>query len=55
MLTKSLRPLPEKYSGLVDTEQRYRKRYLDLITNPESLEVFKKRSLIISLIREYFV
>ena len=54
MLTKSLRPLPEKYSGLVDTEQRYRKRYLDLITNPESLEVFKK-SLIISLIREYFV
>ena len=55
MLTKSLRPLPEKYSGLVDTEQRYRKRYLDLITNPESLEVFKKRSLIISLIREFFV
>ena len=36
MLTKSLRPLPEKHSGLVDTEQRYRKRYLDLITNQES-------------------
>ena len=42
MLTKSLRPLPEKHSGLVDTEQRYRKRYLDLITNQESLEVFKR-------------
>ena len=55
MLTKSLRPLPEKHSGLVDTEQRYRKRYLDLITNPESLEVFKKRSQIISSIREFFV
>ena len=55
MLTKSLRPLPEKHSGLVDTEQRYRKRYLDLITNPESLEVFKKRSQIISAIREYFI
>ena len=55
MLTKSLRPLPEKHSGLVDTEQRYRKRYLDLITNPESLEVFKKRSQIINAIREYFI
>ena len=55
MLTKSLRPLPEKHSGLVDTEQRYRKRYLDLITNPESLEVFKKRSQIITAIREYFM
>ena len=55
MLTKSLRPLPEKHSGLVDTEQRYRKRYLDLITNPESLEVFKKRSQIITAIREFFI
>ena len=55
MLTKSLRPLPEKHSGLVDTEQRYRKRYLDLITNPESLEIFKKRSQIITAIREYFI
>ena len=55
MLTKSLRPLPEKHSGLVDTEQRYRKRYLDLITNPESLEVFKKRSQIITAIRKYFI
>ena len=55
ILTKSLRPLPEKHSGLVDTEQRYRKRYLDLITNPESLEVFKKRSQIISSIRNFFI
>ena len=55
MLTKSLRPLPEKHSGLVDTEQRYRKRYLDLITNPDSLEVFKKRSQIISSIRDFFI
>ena len=55
MLTKSLRPLPEKHSGLVDTEQRYRKRYLDLITNSESLEIFKKRSQIISSIREFFI
>ena len=55
ILTKSLRPLPEKHSGLVDTEQRYRKRYLDLITNPDSLEVFKKRSQIISSIRDFFI
>ena len=55
MLTKSLRPLPEKHSGLVDTEQRYRKRYLDLITNPDSLEIFKKRSQIISSIRDFFI
>jgi len=55
MLTKSLRPLPEKHSGLVDTEQRYRKRYLDLITNQESLEVFQKRSQIISSIRDFFI
>ena len=55
MLTKSLRPLPEKHSGLVDTEQRYRKRYLDLITNPDSLEVFKKRSQIVSSIRDFFI
>ena len=55
MLTKSLRPLPEKHSGLVDTEQRYRKRYLDLITNSDSLEVFKKRSQIVSSIRDFFI
>ena len=55
LLTKSLRPLPEKHAGLVDTEQRYRKRYLDLLTNPESLEVFKTRSKILSEIRNIFV
>ena len=46
LLTKSLRPLPEKHLGLTDTELRYRKRYLDLLTNPESLEVFKTRAKI---------
>ena len=55
LLTKSLRPLPEKHAGLVDTEQRYRKRYLDLLTNKESLEVFKTRSKLISEIRNIFI
>ena len=55
LLTKSLKPLPEKHAGLVDTEQRYRKRYLDLLTNPESFEVFKKRSKILSEIRNIFI
>jgi len=55
LLTKSLRPLPEKHAGLVDTEQRYRKRYLDLLTNQESLEVFKTRSKLISEIRNIFI
>jgi len=54
LLTKSLRPLPEKHAGLVDTEQRYRKRYLDLLTNEESRKVFKIRSKIISTIRTIF-
>ena len=53
LLTKSLRPLPEKYHGLKDTELRYRQRYLDLITNPESRAVFLARSKIISAIREF--
>ena len=54
LLTKSLRPLPEKPVGLVDTEQRYRKRYLYLLTNEESLMVFKTRSKLISEIRNIF-
>ena len=54
LLTKSLKPLPEKHAGLVDTEQRYRKRYLDLITNEESLEIFKQRSFLIKEIRSFF-
>jgi lysyl-tRNA synthetase class 2 len=55
LLTKSLRPLPEKHLGLTDTEARYRKRYLDLLTNPESLEVFKTRAELINNIRSYLV
>jgi lysyl-tRNA synthetase, class II len=52
-LTKSLRPLPEKYHGLKDIEQRYRQRYLDLIMNPESKNTFITRSLIIQSMRRY--
>jgi lysyl-tRNA synthetase class 2 len=55
LLSKSLRPLPEKFHGLADQEQKYRQRYLDLITNPESQRVFKARSAIIQAIREFFV
>jgi lysyl-tRNA synthetase class 2 len=55
LLTKSLRPLPEKFHGLTDMEQRYRQRYLDLIVNPESRETFVKRSRIVQAIREFFV
>ena len=53
LLTKSLRPLPEKYHGLRDIEQRYRQRYLDLITNMDSRETFVQRSKIIQSTREY--
>ena len=53
LLAKSLRPLPEKYHGLRDQEIRYRKRYLDLIVNPEVKEVFVKRSRIITAIRTF--
>lgn len=52
LLTKSVRPLPEKYHGLHDVELKYRKRYLDLIMNDESRETFRKRSKIISFIRK---
>ena len=55
LLSKSLRPLPEKFHGLADQEQRYRQRYLDLITNPESQRVFKARSRIVQIMREFFV
>jgi lysyl-tRNA synthetase class 2 len=55
LLSKSLYPLPEKFHGLADQEQRYRQRYLDLITNPESQRVFKMRSRIIQTMREFFV
>src|SRR6185503_18695266 len=55
LLAKALRPLPEKFHGLSDQEQRYRQRYVDLITNAESREVFVKRSKIVQAIREFFV
>jgi lysyl-tRNA synthetase class 2 len=55
LLSKSLRPLPEKFHGLTDQEQKYRQRYLDLITNPESQRVFTARSGIIQAMREFFV
>ena len=55
LLSKSLRPLPEKFHGMTDTEQRYRQRYVDLITNPQARDVFIKRSQIVQAIREFFV
>ncbi len=54
ILTKSLRPLPEKYHGLKDKELRYRQRYLDLIMNDDVAKVFKTRTKIIKLIRNFF-
>ncbi|GAB2507783.1 lysine--tRNA ligase [Pseudoxanthomonas sangjuensis] len=53
LLTKSLRPLPDKFHGLSDVEQRYRQRYVDLIVTPEAREVFIKRSKIIREIRNW--
>src|SRR5690625_2753317 len=53
LLTKALRPLPEKYHGLKDVEQRYRQRYLDLITNVDSKQTFILRSKIIQEMRNY--
>ncbi|NLY89915.1 MAG: lysine--tRNA ligase [Firmicutes bacterium] len=53
ILSKALRPLPEKWHGLKDVDLRYRKRYLDLIANPETREVFRRRSAIISAIRRF--
>jgi lysyl-tRNA synthetase, class II len=55
LLTKSLQFLPEKWHGLTDVETRYRQRYLDLIVNPQVQEIFRKRSRIVSLIRQYMV
>ena len=52
LLSKSLRPLPEKFHGLKDVDLRYRQRYVDLIMNPEVKETFRKRSQIISEIRK---
>ncbi len=54
LLTKSLRPLPEKWAGLTDTEARYRQRYVDLTMNPEVREIFRTRSRIIRAMRDFF-
>ena len=53
LLTKSLRPLPDKWHGLADVEQRYRQRYVDLIVTPEARDAFQKRSRIIGFIRQW--
>ena len=53
MISKSLRPLPDKWHGLTDVETRYRQRYVDLIVTPETRETFRKRVEIIRLVREY--
>ena len=55
LLTKSLRPLPEKWHGLQDTEQRYRQRYVDLIMNPEARDIFILRSRIVDYIRRFLM
>jgi lysyl-tRNA synthetase, class II len=55
LLSKALRPLPEKFHGLTDQEQKYRQRYVDLITSPESRRVFVARSKIVQAMREFFV
>jgi lysyl-tRNA synthetase class 2 len=53
VLSKSLRPLPDKWHGVQDTEIKYRQRYLDLVSNPESMEVFQKRIAIVREIRRF--
>jgi lysyl-tRNA synthetase class 2 len=55
LLAKALRPLPEKFHGLADQEQKYRQRYVDLIVNPETRRTFQLRSRIVQSIREFFV
>lgn len=55
LLTKSLRPLPEKWHGISDMEQRYRQRYLDLIMNEEVRETFKVRSKVVEYIRKFLI
>ena len=54
LLTKSLRPLPEKWHGLSNIETRYRQRYLDILVNPEAREIFYRRTKIIQTIRTFF-
>ena len=54
LLSKSLRPLPDKHKGLSDQETKYRQRYVDLIANADSREVFIKRSKIIQAVRNFY-
>jgi len=53
LVTKSMRPLPEKYHGLKDMEMRYRQRYVDLIVTPKTSEIFRKRTMIVRGLRNY--
>jgi len=55
LLTKSIRPLPSKWHGLKDVEERYRKRYLDLIMNPASKKIFEVRSKLVAALREFLL
>lgn len=55
LLTKALRPLPEKFHGLTDQETRYRQRYVDLIVNEDSRNAFIMRSKVVSAIRHFMV
>ena len=55
LLTKALRPLPDKHHGLADKEMRYRQRYVDLIVNDESRDVFRKRTKIVEAIRQFLL
>ena len=54
LLSKSVRPLPEKFHGIKDPEKRYRQRYLDLIMNENTRQIFKKRSAIVAAMRRFF-
>ncbi len=54
LITKSMRPLPEKYHGLKDVETRYRQRYVDLIVNPKAKDIFLKRTAIVRSLRNFF-
>jgi lysyl-tRNA synthetase class 2 len=55
LITKSFRPLPEKFHGLTDVEQRYRQRYLDLVMNEQVREIFRARSTIVNTIRQFLI
>ena len=55
LLTKSLRPLPDKWSGLTDTEVKYRQRYVDLIVNEQARKTFRIRSKVVTAIRDFMI